>query len=42
MVMLFRSTRSSSNFPSRIRAMGVMVLWDSPSVSANTKAASSV
>ncbi len=41
-VILFLSTRSISNRPSRIRAMGVMVLWGSPSVSANTKAASSV
>ena len=33
-VILLRSTRSSSNFPLRFRAMGVMVLWGSPSVSA--------
>ena len=36
------SRQTKVNLPSRIRAMGVMVLWGSPSVSANTKAASSV
>ena len=41
-VMLFLSTRSSSYISPFFLAMGVMVLWGSPSVSAKMKAASSV
>lgn len=41
-VMLSRSTRSSSYFAPCRRAIGVMVLWDSPSVSAKMNADSSV